>query len=330
MTVEPHLERLGQTVDRARDLTPHVYTLGDWLARPAHLGALCHLVRRYRVETLVSWNGTTFFFDRLRDLRRRFPRLRLASQLYNHRGGWMAHTSSEVIRDIDLHLAVNDRIAATLRERGVPGERVVTVHHGVRLHPPAGSDPAWAARRCERRAELGLPDDEVVVGTFVRLHRQKRPLDVVAVARRFQGRGVHFLLVGGGPLDLEMDRELAGRPCPNLTRLPMRARVEDLYDAVDLCLLTSEYEGLPVFLLDGLARGIPCVATAVGEVPELLADGGGVLVDRPGDLGALVAGIEALLGDGVRVREGARGRETVARRFSWEGYVETYARVLLP
>lgn len=330
VTVEPHLEHLGQTVDRARGLTPHVYTLGDWLERPAHPGALCHLLRRYRVETLVSWNGTTLFFDHLRELRRRFPRLRLASQLYNHRGGWMAHTSSAVVREVDLHLAVNDRIAAALRERGVPGERVVTVHHGVRLHPPAGSDPAQAARRRERRAELGLPDDAVVVGTFVRLHPQKRPLDVVAVARRLAGRGVRFLLVGGGPLEGEVDRELAERPCPNLTRLPMRASVEDLYDAVDLCLLTSEYEGLPVFLLDGLARGIPCVATAVGEVPELLADGGGVLVARRGDAPALAAGVEALLGEDARAREGARGRDTVARRFSWERYVERYAEVLLP
>lgn len=330
VTSEPHLERLGQTVDRARELTPHVYTLGDWLERPAHPGALRHLLRRYRVETLVSWNGTTLFFGHLRALRRRFPHLRVASQLYNHRGGWISHTSSAVVRDVDVHLAVNDRIAGALVERGVPRDRVVTVHHGVRLPPPAESDPGRAARRRERRAELGLGDDAVVVGTFVRLHPQKRPLDVVAVARRLAGRGVRFLLVGGGPLEEEVDRELAERPCPNLTRVPMRPGVEDLYDAVDLCLLTSEYEGLPVFLLDGLARGIPCVATAVGEVPELLAEGGGVLVRRPGDIASLAAGVEALLGEGVRAREGTRGRDTVARRFSWERYVKRYADVLLP
>jgi glycosyltransferase involved in cell wall biosynthesis len=328
-TVEPHLARLGQSVDRARALTPHVYTLGDWLPREAHHGAICHLVRRYRAETLVSWNGTTYFFDQVADLRRRFPRLRLASQLFNHEGGWIEHLSSALLRDVDLHLAVNDRIAGALVGRGALAERVSTIHHGVRV-PPAPSPAERATRRRALRSRLGLPEDRVVVGTFIRLHPQKRPFDVLRVARRMVDRGVHFLLVGGGPLDGAVDAELRARPLPNLTRVPMCEETTGLYDAVDLCLLTSAYEGLPVFLLDGLARGIPCVATAVGEVPALLAEGGGVLVRRVGDVEALAAGVEALAASARRRLEGERGQATVRARFSHERYVEAYAAALLP
>jgi glycosyltransferase involved in cell wall biosynthesis len=225
-------------------------------------------------------------------------------------------------------VAVNRPIAeALVADRGVPPDRVVTIHHAVAM-PPVVTLEVRSERRRARRRELGLPEDSLVVGTFIRMHPQKRPMDVVAVARRLTGRGVHFLLVGGGSLDVRLDRELAARPVPNLTRLPLRDDTDDLYDALDLCLLTSAYEGLPVFLLDGLARGVPCVATDVGEVAELLADGGGVVVERPGDIGALAAAILSLAAPETRTAEGERGRAAVQARFGLERYVASYERAI--
>jgi len=330
VTVEPHRRSLGQTVDRARELTPHVYTLGDWLPREALPGAVRHLLRRWSVASLVSWNGTTFFYDEAPALRRELPHLRILNQLFNHRGGWIEHYSPRLATATDVHLAVNGPIAEALRgERGVPADRVVTIHHGVEVPPALGSDEREQLRRRARRS-LGLPDGTTLVGSFIRMHPQKRPMDIVRLARRMERQPVHFLLVGGGPLDSELDRELAARPVSNLTRLPMQADTSSLFDALDLCLMTSSFEGLPVFLLEGLARGIPCVATAVGDIPLLLGDGGGVIVDRPGDLVALQSGIERLLDAGVRAREGDAGRATVERRFGLERYVREYEAVIFP
>lgn len=324
VTLEPHQRALGQTVDRARELTSHVYTLGDWLPREAHGGAIRHLLRRYRVETLMSWNGTTWFYDEAAALRRAFPHLRLVNQLYNHRGGWIEHYRPSLVRAVDCHVAVNRRIAQALEARDVPTERIRLVYHGVEV-PDLPSREEWGQRRDERRRELGLPLNALVVGTFVRIHRQKRPLDVVRLAHRFRDRGVVFLLAGSGPLDSALDRELAVDPPPNLVRLPMCRDPERLFDALDLCLLTSSYEGLPVFLLEGLARGIPCVATAVGDVAVLLAEGGGETVARPGDLDRFEAAIESMRNEDRRRREGLVGRRVVQERFDLDGYREAYA-----
>lgn len=329
-TTEPHLASLGQTVDRCRELTPHVHTLGDWLPREAHRSAVLHLLRRWKVETLVSWNGTVLFYDLAPELARRPGRPRIVAQLFDHRGGWTAHHGPRLVRAVDVHLAVNTPIARTLeRHHGVPPDRIATVHHGVPL-PELPDDAERVRRRRERRAELGLPEDAVVVGTFIRMHRQKRPLDVVRLARRLAGGRFHFLLVGGGPLDARLDAELARDRPPNLTRLPMRRDPERLYDAVDVCLMTSSYEGLPVFLLDGLARGIPAVAPAVGDVPLLLAGGGGLVVRRPGDLDGLAAALRALADPDVRRAAGERGRATVAERFSVERFVRDCEEVVFP
>jgi glycosyltransferase involved in cell wall biosynthesis len=329
VTLEPHLAHLGHTVDRCRELTSHVYTLGDWLPREAHCGAVAHLLRRYQVETLVSWNGTVEFFDRVAAWRRAFPRLHICQQLYNHEGGWMERVTPRNLAAVDLHLAVNHHIARVLADRGVAQEKIEVVHHGVAVPTPHTVTHRNAERR-RCRGLLGLPHDALVVGSFIRLHPQKRPLDIVHVARRLAARGIHFLLAGGGPLDAALDRELAREPLSNFTRLPLQADVETLYGAIDLCLSTSSYEGLPVFLLDGLARGLPCVTTAVGEIPALLAKGGGVLVEQPGDLQALCDGMLSFLDETHRHAEGERGRATVRENFSLETFRNHYEALFFP
>jgi glycosyltransferase involved in cell wall biosynthesis len=330
VTLEPHHESLGQTVDVCRDLTPHVYTLGDWLPRAAQLGALHHLIRRWRVETLVSWNGTVAFFDHAPALKAAFPDLRILSQLYNHRGAWIDRTTPTLNAVVDLHLAVNSRIATALAgERGVPADRIATIYHAVEVPELPGPTEVERRRRARRR-QLGIPLESVVIATFARMHPQKRPADVIRLARRMANHNVHFLLVGGGPLDRAVDRELAARPLHNLTRLPFRHDTDELIEAADICLLASEYEGLPVFLLEGMARGLPCVATAVGDIPYLLAEGGGLVSGPPGDLAGLERAVEALLDDRRRAAEGERARTRVVSHFGLDRYVREYEAAIFP
>jgi glycosyltransferase involved in cell wall biosynthesis len=127
-----------------------------------------------------------------------------------------------------------------------------------------------------------------------------------------------------------IEHEIRRKPLQNLTRLPLHPNPIELYDALDLCLMTSSFEGLPVFLLDGLARGIPCVATAVGDIPLLLKDGGGVIVEVPGDIDSLEQGIRSLVDPVYRQREGTIGRARVRRRFNLERFVSEYESVIFP
>jgi glycosyltransferase involved in cell wall biosynthesis len=327
-TLEPHRAHLGTTADRCRDLAPQLYTLGDWLPREAHFGALCHLIRRWRVEALVSWNGTTDFFDLAPELGRRFPRLRISSQIYNHEGGWLDHLHPRFNQRVDAHLAVNPRIANALVRRHVPTDRIHVVHHGVPI--PELPEPAEAARRrTTRRQELGLPGDAIVVGSFIRLAEQKRPLDIIHLARRVANGPFHFLLVGGGPMDAAVDAELATRPTPNLTRVGLQTDPLPLYDALDVCLMTSAFEGLPVFLLDGMARGLPAVATDAGEIAELFAHGGGRMVPRVGDLDALAAALEHFADADTRAEAGRRARASVRDHHSVDRYIAANRRAIL-
>ena len=147
VTVEPHRHELGSTVHRGAWLTPHVFTLGDWLPREAHFGAVSHLIRRFDVRHLVSWNGTIFFFDFVAALGRRFPGLGISSQLYHFKGGWTARTSPAVIRSVQTHIAVNNPIRDALVHRlAIPDDNVRVIHHGVPKAPERDEHRARALR----------------------------------------------------------------------------------------------------------------------------------------------------------------------------------------
>lgn len=307
-TTEPHRPELGDRLVETEALAP-VFPLGDLLPREAQLDLVATLVERHAVDTLVSWNGTTFFYQALPELRHRFPKLRIVHQLFDHRIGWIRRLTPEQIAAIDCHLAVNRPIADELvYGRGVPASRIAVVRHGIA--PPPREDPE---RRRALRAELGVPDGVPLVASFIRLHAQKRPLDILALARRFRPEEARFLLVGGGPLDAAVDAELARAPIPALTRRPLESDAARWFDAADLCLITSEHEGLPLFLLEGMARGRPAVATAVGEITELLSPGGGT-VATAGDLDALARALRGLLDPDARRSAGEIAASTVAER----------------
>lgn len=316
VTTEPHQPELGNRLAEADRLFP-VFPLGDLLPRELQLDALTALLERHRVDALACWNGCTLFYDAVETLRRRFPRLRISHQLFDHRVGWIRRLTPQHRRAIDCHLAVNRLIADELeRGQGVPRERIALVRHGIA--PPPAEQPA---RRRELRAELGITGDVPLIASFIRLHPQKRPFDVLELARRFRPEEARFLLVGGGPLDAAIDAELARRPLPQLLRRPLEPHPERWLDAVDLCLLTSQHEGLPLFLLEGMAHGRPAVATAVGEIPELLAPGGGQLAG-PGELAGLERALRALLDPATRRRAGEIARRTIADRHALERFVE--------
>jgi len=88
--------------------------------------------------------------------------------------------------------------------------------------------------------------------------------------------------------------------------------------------LPSLSEGLPNAVLESIARGRPVVASDVGGVPEIIGDGGGILVP-PGDVGALDRAMARLVTSPTERRSmGDRAREIAVARFSIEALVDRH------
>jgi glycosyltransferase involved in cell wall biosynthesis len=332
VTLAPHDPIFGNRLDDFRREVPHVYTLGDWFLHPLLFSALSHLLHKYEVVTLFNANGTTWFYEALGELRRRFPRLWIVNQLFDHRRGWIEYYSPGVAEACDVHLATNQAIEEVLvHEHAIAPHKVAHIPHGIDLDDfrPAAYPPD---RLAELRSKLGVPRDCVLVTMAVRMHPQKRPEDFVALARAMANeKDFFFLLVGGGPLEKTIDDLIDFRGLTNLRRIGFFAPIADLLAATDVACMTSEYEALPLYVLSALAMERPVVATAVGAIDSVLAEGRcGTAVGRVGDLEAFRRALLALRDPALRRQMGRRGRMLVERKFAIGLAAEAYARILLP
>jgi len=197
---------------------------------------------------------------------------------------------------------------------GSDESRWVLLHLGVDL-PPAPIP----------RAVQNTPP---VVLMAARFDREKRHDTLMYATRSLldRGVGVEVWLAGSGPLEDEtrkLARELGIEPAVKFLGFVENPRVHAWLATgrVDLVVLPSDAEGLPVSLIEALAHGVPAIGTTVGGVAELLGDGCGELV-RPAQAQELADAMARLLQTPeLRVEVALAGRARVEREFAVESVV---------
>ncbi len=196
-------------------------------------------------------------------------------------------------------IAVSSSIRTFLcRKEGVPVQKISVIYNSVdleRFSPKSDPKAQAAARR-----QLGLPAEALIVGGVGRLHYQKNFSLFLEVAKEVCAElpQVMFVIAGEGPERApleEMSRklDLASR----VRFLGFVKEMPELYQALDLLLLTSHFEGTPLTVLEAMAMGTPVVASRVDGVEEVLEDGQEGMVVPPGDRNLFVQGVSRLLQD---------------------------------
>jgi len=221
-------------------------------------------------------------------------------------------------------------LASRYRIRSTP---ITVVPNGVDLERYPAVTPAGRAAARER---LGLSPDSLQVGLSGRVYDLKDPwllLEAVLHIKASGGR-VPEVLHAGLTLDRDLRDRIDGAARDAGIRWRWLGEVSDMagfYAALDVLALTSTREGLPNVLLEAMATAVPVVATDVGDVPRLLADGGGTLIGA-GDKRAASGALAALLAMTPQERAaiGRRGRD-IAGGYSPEAnlsaMMEVYQRV---
>lgn len=224
-------------------------------------------------------------------------------------------------RSVNRFVAVSaDSLDRQVRYLGQPRSRSTVIHNGVDLDRFMREPNRETARRT-----LGLPPDIPVIGTVGRLTPQKsmetliESLPMIHASRP----DVHTLIVGDGPL---RDRlwNLAEKlgVTRNLHMVGFRTDIPLCMDAMDVFVLPSLYEGLPISILEAMGSALPVVATNVDGVPEAVIEGVTGRLIPAGKPRRLAEAVVGLIADPDAARAmGAAGRDRVRRGFTVDGFV---------
>jgi glycosyltransferase involved in cell wall biosynthesis len=260
------------------------------------------LARRCRVPFVVrTEHGRPEPFKGLEQLKQR-----VLQQVDRLVGSYATDRVISVCAELQPHLA-----------RYVNPRRIAVIRNGLDTTDVRSDLSALEAKR-----RLNIPDSCPVLGYAGRLVPVKR-LDIFLAAAKEMARRIpdsRFVVAGHGSERPRLE-EMAGA-------LGLQHRVlflghrDDIYDvlrALDVFVLCSDHEGLPMVLLEALHMGIAVVARRVGGLPEVIQDGvSGSLVDSA-DPSALTDACVRLLEDSNLRRRLARGGQSrVAERFSAE------------
>jgi len=155
---------------------------------------------------------------------------------------------------------------------GLPTGHIRVLHNGFDFETKLLSK--YRANRLAYRSKHHIAGDVKLLGTVIRLSEEKRPmlwLEIAAEVRR-QMPGVHFLIVGDGPLRNELEARVTRDDLKGSVHFTgYEKNVLTAMAAMDLFLLTSHSEGLPNVLVEAQALGVPVVTTDVGGAKETLA-----------------------------------------------------------
>jgi glycosyltransferase involved in cell wall biosynthesis len=226
---------------------------------------------------------------------------------------WLMHGTDAVIASAG---SVRDFYVEQI---GADPAKVPVIYNAVdwsQLHATTG--------RSELRAQLGIPDAAPAAAIIARLTEQKAHRVLFdALASRDDLRDLHVIVVGDG--------ELRDALTQQVERLGLAARVHfvgarrdlgNILGAVDMFLMPSLWEGLPLSLVLAMGAGLPVVASRVAGIPEVVEHGVTGILVRPGETADLADAIARLVREpALRRSLGDAGRDFVRPRFGADGYI---------
>jgi glycosyltransferase involved in cell wall biosynthesis len=225
------------------------------------------------------------------------------------------------VRRFDAAVAVSSQIRDRLIRAGASAARVYLIPN------------AWAASlsplpRNEARAQLGLPQDCLVIGWVGRLSHEKGADILLEALPPLAELPWVLSVIGDG--DQRAALQIAAVRHGFAERVRWHGLVPDasrLYPAFDCLVSSSRTEGSPIVLLEAMGTGVPIVATRVGGVPDLVRSEDGLLVP-PENPSALGVAIRAALTDReAALTRSASARDRVARDYAPGAWIDRYAAV---
>lgn len=213
-----------------------------------------------------------------------------------------------------------------IRYEGIPEEKIIVINNGID-HDKYGI----TLGQRDARKKFGVDQFESIIGLGVVLTEQKGIVHLIRAASSVLAHypNTGFVVAGDGKIrpqlqSLVSEQGLADR----FIFIGATKEIPAFLQCLDIYVLPSEWEGLPLVILEAMAAKRCIVASGVGGVPKVLTDGEEGLLVPPGDPGALAEALIRALGDReLRQKLAANAYERFVRGFTVQSMVRSYERL---
>ena len=207
-----------------------------------------------------------------------------------------------------------------------PENKLLVISNGVNMSKFCISVDKDAFRRGP-----GIEGNRKVVGIIGRLDPVKRHDIFIDAAYSVcsNNKNVVFLIIGDGPERTNIEKKIESLGMTdNIKLLGHRTDVPELLNVIDLSVLSSDTEALPMAIIEAMAAGLPIVATNVGSLSDLVEDGMNGYLVPPDSSEALARAILKIVdNDSTALRMGQISAAQVRERFTEEIMLDKYEKL---
>lgn len=182
------------------------------------------------------------------------------------------HIATKIINKISfnsqcLALGVSQDVTNSIKKNIQPKISVKTLLNGVNTESfqPTGSSKI--------KEELGIPEDAIVIGNVAVFRFQKRLIEWLQVIKNIHHNNprVFGIIVGAGPLEKEIKKVWKELELEDIVFFPgLKSDVKPYFEAMDIFMMTSSFEGLPIALLEAMSMECAIVSTDAGGIKEVI------------------------------------------------------------
>ena len=238
-------------------------------------------------------------------------------RVYNKLFRWL------IFRTPDIITLYGESLVPYALKAGVPNEKIRVIPTGICM---IKYDKKTAEKnREEIRKELSIKPEAFVI-LYAGLLVPRKGIDkIIQIADKLRKEAVVFLLAGDGPKRKEYEAKVKKL---NLEKkvlfLGWRADMHKLYQVTDLLLLPAEGEGLPGVVMEAMIHGVPCVASNIPCIPDLIENGRSGFLCEKNNINEFTVRIRYLIKDeNKRKTMGEKALKKI-KMFEWEKVILKY------
>ena len=224
---------------------------------------------------------------------------------------WLRTILRRFWQEVDIAVVIAEHLRRQVQgTEGVPAGKIRRVFYGL--------EPAQEPKPMDLREEIGIAEDNLLVGCVSRLMPQKGLSDGLLAFERGAPKDAHLLIIGDGPLRGRLEKQAAGLKSQERVHfLGWRQDAAQCLEDIDILLMPSHWEGFGLVILEAFRAGTAILASDVGGIAEVIEDGVSGMLCPPGDIDGFAAGLARLGADSdLRARMASRGLQRFEEHFT--------------